>query len=183
MLLVENVSHSQWNRMVSLDASFSFFYLHIKSSGRVLETSKLKPQPRKGCYNVRNSQLNTPPYFATSHYFIYRNYWADLMYSSMKPAHDPQAIQHGAGREMKGPPSPACLIGIYSIIEQLKCYLTQQQKLGETDRERTLSYLQTPRMRSLVFGRNQPLLPLGRVSLLSELAGRGDRLINMHIES
>ena len=26
------------------------------------------------------------------------------------------------------------------------------------------------------------LLPLGRGSLLSELAGRGDRLINMHIE-
>ncbi|KAK7298952.1 hypothetical protein VNO77_46274 [Canavalia gladiata] len=28
-----------------------------------------------------------------------------------------------------------------------------------------------------------PLLPLGRVSLLSELAGRGDRLINMNLES
>ena len=28
-----------------------------------------------------------------------------------------------------------------------------------------------------------PLLPLGRVSLLSELAGRGDRLINIHLES
>ncbi|CAN4127020.1 unnamed protein product [Withania somnifera] len=29
----------------------------------------------------------------------------------------------------------------------------------------------------------QPLLPLGRVSLLSELAGRGDLLINMNLES
>ncbi|KAK4412280.1 hypothetical protein Salat_2979600, partial [Sesamum alatum] len=29
----------------------------------------------------------------------------------------------------------------------------------------------------------QPLLPLGRVSLLSELAGRGDQLINMNLES
>ena len=28
-----------------------------------------------------------------------------------------------------------------------------------------------------------PALPLGRVSLLSELAGRGDRLINMNLES
>ena len=87
---VKNVSHSQWNRMVSLDAFLLFIYFHIQSSGRVLETSKLKPQPRKkGCYNVRNYQLNTPPDFATSHYFIYRNDWADLMYYSMKPAHDP----------------------------------------------------------------------------------------------
>lgn len=62
---------------------FSFVYFHIQSSGKVLETSKLKTQPRKECYNVRNYQLNTP------HYFIYRNNWADLMYSSIKPAHDP----------------------------------------------------------------------------------------------
>lgn len=79
------------------------------SYGRVLEI--------KTRYNVRNSKQNRPPYFATSHYFIYRNDWADLMYSTIKPAHDPEAIQHGAGREMKGPPSPGCLIGIYSIIE------------------------------------------------------------------
>ncbi|PNY15720.1 hypothetical protein L195_g012422 [Trifolium pratense] len=38
------------------------------------------------------------------------------------------------------------------------------------------------RSRSLVAGIVQ-LLPLGRVSLLSELAGRGDRLINMNLES
>jgi hypothetical protein len=75
--------------MVSLDASFYDVYFHIKSDGRVIETSKLKAQPSKGCYNVQNSILNTPPYFATSHYFIYRNDWADLMYSSIKPAHDP----------------------------------------------------------------------------------------------
>lgn len=73
----------------TLDAFLFFIYLFIFIF-RVLETSKLKPQPRKkGCYNVRNSQLNTPPDFATSHYFIYRNDWADLMYYSMKPAHDP----------------------------------------------------------------------------------------------
>ena len=48
--------------------------------------------------------------------------------------------------------------------------------------ERVLSHtckLLDDGMRSLVFGRNQPLLPLGRVSILSELAGRSDRLINM----
>nr|YP_009308170.1 hypothetical protein [Cycas panzhihuaensis]YP_009308262.1 hypothetical protein [Cycas panzhihuaensis]AOS53119.1 hypothetical protein [Cycas panzhihuaensis]AOS53211.1 hypothetical protein [Cycas panzhihuaensis] len=35
---------------------------------------------------------------------------SNLTYPSIQPAHDPKAIQHGAGREMKGPtggPSPA----------------------------------------------------------------------------
>lgn len=70
--------------MVSLDAFLWCIFIF-----RVLETSKLKAQELKECYNPRNSQLNTPPYFATYHYFIYRNDWADLMYSSIKPAHDP----------------------------------------------------------------------------------------------
>ena len=30
---------------------------------RVLKSSQLKAQPSKGCYNVRNYQLNMPPYF------------------------------------------------------------------------------------------------------------------------
>eukprot|EP01018_Ginkgo_biloba_P019126 Gb_34006 [translate_table: standard] len=45
----------------------------------------------------------------------------NLTYPSIQPAHDPKAIQHGAGREMKGPtggPSPAWSkeIGCYDRI-------------------------------------------------------------------
>lgn len=67
--------------MVSLDASFDLVYIHIKSSGNFeTQTPQLK---------IRNFQLNTRPELATSHYFIYRNDRADLMYYSIKPAHDP----------------------------------------------------------------------------------------------
>ncbi|KAK7297730.1 hypothetical protein VNO77_47728 [Canavalia gladiata] len=71
-----------------------------------------------------------------------------------------------------------------SPIYTKKCYLLISSRNSERQTERQ-SYLLTPRMRSrsLVFGRKSSLLPLGRVSLLSELAGRGDRLINMNLES
>lgn len=148
---------------------------------RVLETSKLKPQPRKSCYNVLNSQLNTPPHFATSHPFIYRNDQADLRYSSIQPAHDPQAIQHGAGRKMKGPPL-SCLLDrnrFYDGIAQT----TLQQKLGETYREGTRSYLQTPRMRSrslLFFAGRVSAFVAPRQSESTQRTGRTQRSIDQY---
>ena len=53
MLLVEN--KRSLIQEVSLDAFLWCIFIF-----RVLETSKLKAQELKECYNPRNSQLNTP---------------------------------------------------------------------------------------------------------------------------
>ena len=41
--------------MVSLDASFDLVYFHIQSSGRVLETSKLKPLNSRASRKAKHS--------------------------------------------------------------------------------------------------------------------------------
>lgn len=90
--------------MVSLDAFLFCLFIF-----RVLETSKLNREKNATMFEILNFTrplTSRPP--TTS-----RNDWADLMSSSMKPAHDPEAIQHGAGREMK----PFSFIGISTIIE------------------------------------------------------------------
>lgn len=80
---------------------------------------------------------------------------------------------------MKGPPSPVDRNRFSHFIAEVLLHLVL---VVETRRDRQ-------REDSLILANFENLagiveaLPLGRVSILSELAGRGDRLINMHIES
>ncbi|XP_027771684.1 uncharacterized protein LOC114076559 isoform X3 [Solanum pennellii] len=59
----------------------------------------------------------------------------------------------------------------------------QKQQRGTTQRQQQFSAKFKTDLNRSVQEEFQPLLPLGRVSLLSELAGRGDLLINMNLEA
>lgn len=59
---------------------------------------------------------------------------SNLTCPSIQPAHDPKAIQHGAGREMKGPtggPSPAWSKSILWSNSSSKCHDVRSVSLNE----------------------------------------------------
>jgi hypothetical protein len=60
-------------------------FFGVFSYSEFLKLRNSKPKNSKNATILEILNLTRPTY----HYFIYRNDWADLMYSSMKPAHDP----------------------------------------------------------------------------------------------